>query len=323
MSEKKFHSLKLNDYDIVDTIRTLPFGRIKTAKNKRTNELISLKILNKSEIIKSKQEPHITNELNILQELAHPSIISLLSANNDDKYIYLAFEFLLGGDLFTLLRVENKFSIEKAQFYAGQIVFVLDYLHSKSIIYRNLKPENILINKNGYIKISDFGLSKVIEDRTYTMCGTPGYLAPEIILNKGYGLSVDWWAFGILLYEMICGVDPFADEDTMKIYENILERKIQFSSDFDDKSRSLIKHLLEPDLSKRYGNLKSGVNDIKNHPFFKSMNWDKLLRQEIEAPFIPKIKGDNELKYYNVYPDSDDNAEPIKKEDDPFVKWFN
>ena len=323
MSEKKFHSLKLNDYDIADTVGILPLGRLKTAKSKRTNELIILKILNKSQIINSKQMEHISNELKILPNLEHPSIISFLSANHDEKYIYLAFEFVQGGDLFTLLRIENTLSLEKAQFYAGQIVFVLEYLHSKNIIFRNLKPENILINKNGYIKIKDFELSKEIEDRTYTMCGTPGYLAPEIILNKGYGLSVDWWAFGILLYEMICGVDPFVDDDTMKIYENILQRKIQFSSDFDEASRSLIKHLLEPDLSKRYGNLKDGVNDIKNHVFFKSMNWDKLLRQEIEAPFIPKIKGDNELKYYSVYPDSDDNAKAFSKDEDPFNDWFN
>ena len=323
MSEKKFFSLKLTDYDIGDTIKIIPFGRVKTARNKRNNELIILKILIKSQIIKANQKPHIFNEFNILQELDHPSIISFLCYTHDEKYIYFAFEFIEGGDLFTLLKAENNFSLEKTQFYAGQIVFALEYLHSKKILYRNLKPENILVNKNGYIKISDFELSKKIEDRTYTICGTPGYLAPEIILNKGYGFSVDWWAFGILLYEMICGVDPFADEDPMKIYENILEGKIKFSSDFDDNSKSLIKHLLQPDLSKRYGNLKNGVDDIKNHSFFKSMNWNKLLRQEIPAPFVPKIKGDNELKYYNVYPDSDDNAEVYNKEKDPFKEWFN
>ena len=324
MAEKKSHSLKINDYQPGDTIRILPLGRIKIARNRRTNELIALKILIKSEIIKTNQKLHISNELSILKNISHPSIISFLGTAHDEKYIYLAFEFISGGDLFTLLRVENNFSLEKAQFYAGQIVFVLDYLHNKNIIYRNLKPENILINSNGYIKISDFELSKLIEDdRTYTMCGTPGYLAPEIILNKGYGLSVDWWAFGILLYEMICGVDPFTDEDPMKIYQNILERKIKFSSDFDNKSKSLIKHLLEPDLSKRYGNLKDGVNDIKNHEFFKSMNWDKLLRQELEVPFVPKKTDNNQLKYYNVYPDSDDNAEAYNKDNDPFNDWFN
>ena len=323
MTEKKFHSLKLTDYDIGDTIKLIPLGKVKTARNKRTNELIILKILIKSQIMLANQKPHITNEFNILQELEHPSIISFLCYTIDEKYIYLAFEFIPGGDLFTLLKAENTFSLERTQFYAGQIIFAIEYLHSKNIIYRNIKPENILIDKNGYIKISDFELAKKIEDRTYTICGTPGYLAPEIILNKGYGLSIDWWAFGILIYEMICGVDPFADEDPMKIYENILDGKIKFSSDFDEKSKSLIKHLLQPDLSKRYGNLKNGVEDIKNHSFFKSMNWDKLLKQEIPSPFVPKIKGDNELKYFNVYPDSDDNAKPYNKDNDPFKDWFN
>ena len=318
MSESKIHSIKLQDYEIGDIIKIMPLGKVKIAKSKRTNEYIVIKILIKSEIIKSKQEQHILNELDILEEISHPSIISCLGFTQDEKYLYLAFEFIQGGDLFNLLKVENCFSIDKAQFYAGQIVFVFEYLHSKNIVYRNLKPENILINKNGYIKIADFQFAKVVTDRTYTMCGTPGYLAPEIILNKGHGLSVDWWTLGVLLYEMICGVDPFADDDPIKIYENILEGNIQFSSHFDDKSKSLIKHLLEPDLSRRYGNLKNGVNDIKNHLFFKSLNWDKLLRQEIEAPFIPKLKGDNELKYYNVYPEYDDGAEALRF--DPFSK---
>ena len=318
MSESKIHSIKLQDYEIGDIIKIMPFGKVKIAKSKRTGEYFVIKMLIKSEIIKNKQEQHIINELDILEEISHPSIITCVGFTQDEKYLYLAYEFIPGGDLFNLLKIENNFSIDKAQFYAGQIVFVFEYLHSKNIVYRNLKPENILINKNGYIKIADFQFAKVVTDRTYTMCGTPGYLAPEIILNRGHGLSVDWWTLGVLLYEMICGVDPFADDDPMKVYENILEGNIKFSSHFDDKSKSLIKHLLEPDLSRRYGNLKNGVNDIKNHLFFKSLIWDKLLRQEIEAPFIPKIKGDNELKYYNVYPEYDDGAESLKN--DPFSK---
>jgi serine/threonine protein kinase len=213
------------------------------------------KILNKSNIMKSNQTQHVLNELEIIPNLDHPSIIKFLSFYQDDKYLYLAFEFIPGGDLFTLLKAENNLSIEQSQFYLGQIIFALEYLHSRNIIYRNLKPENILINKNGYIKLTDFELVKNLDDRTYTLCGTPGYMAPEIILNKGYGLGVDWWALGILLYEMICGVDPFADESPMKIYENILEGKIKFTSDFDDTSKSLIKHLLDKDISRRYGNL--------------------------------------------------------------------
>ena len=322
MSEKKNNILKISDYEIGDTIRVIPLGKIKLAKNKRTNETIILKVLKKCTIIKCGVSAHILNEFKILPTLEHKSIVSFLGSTHDEKYIYFGFEFIPGGDLFNSLKVENRFSLDKVQFYSGQIIFVLDYLHSKKIIYRNLKPENVLINKNGYIKLFDFELAKIIEDRTFTMCGTPGYLAPEIILNKGYGLSIDWWAFGVLLYEMICGVEPFYDDEPIKVYENILKGKLLFSSDFDTQSKSLIKHLLEPELSRRYGNLKNGVNDIKNHLFFKNMNWDKLITQEIEAPFIPNIK-DNELKYYNFYPDSEDNVEAYNKDNDPFIDWFN
>ena len=323
ISEKKIRTFKLTDYDIGDTIKIIPNGRLKTAITKRTEELVVMKILKKMNVIKSKQEQHIINELNIVPFLQHPFLLEFLSLFQDEKYLYLAFEFIPGGDLFTLLKAENRFSLDKSQFYIAQVIYALEYLHSKNIVYRNLKPENILINKNGYIKLTDFELMKKIEDRTYTLCGTPGYMAPEIILNKGYGLGVDWWAVGILLYEMICGVDPFADDSPMKIYENILEGKIKFTSDFDDNSKSLIKHLVERDISKRYGNLKNGVEDIKNHEFFKSMNWDKLLKQEISADFIPKIKQDNKLSYYDFYPDSDEEVEPLDNERDPFMKILN
>ena len=323
ISEKKIRTFKLTDYDIGDTIKLIPNGRIKTAITKRTEELVVMKILKKCKVVKSNQTQHIINELNLVPNLSHPFLLKFLSYYQDDKFIYLAYEFIPGGDLFSLLKAENRFSLEKSQFYIGQVIYALEYLHDKNIVYRNLKPENILINKNGYIKLSDFELMKEIEDRTYTLCGTPGYMAPEIILNKGYGLGVDWWALGVLLYEMICGVDPFSDDSPMKIYENILEGKIKFTSDFDDLSKSLIKHLIERDISKRYGNLKNGVDDIKNHDFFKSLNWDKLLKQEINAEFIPKIKPDNMLNYYDFYPDSNEKVDPLDNDNDPFINNFN
>ena len=167
---------------------------------------------------------------------------------------------------------------------------MFEYLHSKNIIYRDLKPENVLIEKTGYLKLTDFGFAKVIDGRTYTLCGTPEYLSPEIILNKGHGKPVDWWTTGILLYEMIAGIDPFTDDDPMMVYQKILKGKVRFPSSFDSNAKSLVKHLLEADLTKRYGNLKGGVNDIKNHRLFKSLDWGALLKKSLNAPYMPKVK---------------------------------
>jgi len=145
---------------------------------------------------------------------------------------------------------------------------MFEYLQSKNIVYRDLKPENLLIAKDGYLKMTDFGFAKIVPDRTYTLCGTPEYLAPEILLNKGHGKPVDWWCLGILIFEMLTGTDPFTDDDPMKIYEKILVGKIKFGSGFDKDAKSLIKHLLVGDLSKRYGTLVNGVNDVKSHRWF-------------------------------------------------------
>jgi len=166
---------------------------------------------------------------------------------------------------------------------------MFEYLHSKNIIYRDLKPENILIDKSGYLKLTDFGFAKYCEGRTYTLCGTPEYLAPEILLNKGHGKPVDWWTFGVLLYEMNAGIDPFNDEDPMLIYQKILKGKIKFPSSFNSNAKSLVKHLLEADLSKRYGNLKGGVEDIKGHRLFKGLDWNALVSMQVKPYYTPKV----------------------------------
>lgn len=159
-----------------------------------------------------------------------------------------------------------KFSFEadvNDSFYSAQITLIFEYLHSKNVVYRDLKPENLLINTDGYLKLTDFGFAKIVDGRTYTLCGTPEYLAPEILLNKGrrdwqgHGKAVDWWTLGILLYEMIAGIDPFNDDDPMAIYQKILKGKVVFPKGFDKDAKSLVKHLLVADLSKRYGNLKA------------------------------------------------------------------
>jgi protein kinase A len=198
---------------------------------------------------------------------------------------------------------------------------MFEYLHSKNIIYRDLKPENILIDKTGYLKLTDFGFAKICEGRTYTLCGTPEYLAPEILLNKGHGKPVDWWTFGVLVYEMTAGIDPFNDEDPMLIYQKILKGKLKFPQLFNSNAKSLVKHLLEADLSKRYGNLKGGVSDIKNHRFFKGLDWDNLVNLKITPPYIPKVSSSSDTSNFQDYGDSDKLSPAIKQSEDPFLNW--
>jgi serine/threonine protein kinase len=163
----------------------------------------------------------------------HPFIVNLEGVASDERYLYMVLEFIRGGELFTYLRSVTSFPVPQAQFFGAQIVSMFEYLHGKDIIYRDLKPENLLIDETGYLKLTDFGFAKICDGRTYTLCGTPEYLAPEMLLNKGHGKPVDWWTFGILLYEMLAGIDPFSDEDPMNIYQKILKGKVHFPKTFD------------------------------------------------------------------------------------------
>jgi protein kinase A len=174
-----------------------------------------------------------------------------------------------------------------------------------SLIYRDLKPENIMIDFKGYIKITDFGFCKQIKDRTYTLCGTPEYIAPEIIQNKGYGRSVDWWSFGILIYEMSAGYSPFSSghPDQMELMERICIGKFKTPSSFHNDLKDLIKNILQTDLTKRYGNLKNGVEDIKSHAWFKPIEWMPLYHQVIEPPFVPKVSGPGDYSQFDDYDD--------------------
>ncbi len=249
-------SINLNDYEIGDIIGTGSFSCVRIAKNKKTGKYIAMKIMKKKKIIKLNIIHHVAYEIKILSIIHHPFIITLGGFTQNKENIYLDLELINGGYLFIYLRYIGHFPIEQSRFYICQIISVIDYLHSKNIIYRDLKPENILIDKNVYLKLNDFGFSKICENKTYSLCGVPEYLAPEIILNKGHGKPVDWWEVGVLLYEMIIGNSPFYDENPMMIYRKILKGEINFPSGFDSDAQNLINHLLVADVSKRYGNLK-------------------------------------------------------------------
>ena len=230
----------------------------KSASRLRTRrQYYALKIMKKSEVIYLKQVEHVKTEKKLLECIAHPFIVNLLGAWQDDKILYLMMEYVIGGEFFLYLRKAGRFPNDTSRFYAAQITLVFEYLHGETILYRDLKPENLLLDRQGNCKVTDFGFAKRVEYRTWTLCGTPEYLAPEIILSKGHGKAVDWWALGILMYEMLAGYAPFYDEDPLGIYQKILEGKLKFPWHFDRHSKDLIKKLLTADLSKRLGNLKA------------------------------------------------------------------
>ena len=324
-SKKKKLKVKIKDFEKLNTVGLGSYGRVCLCKKKKSGKVYVMKILKKNDIIKQKQVDHVYSEYTILSKLKHPFIVQLIGVNFEDpKYIYFILEYIQGGELFTLLRSNVTFPVPQTKFYIAHIITVFEYLHSKNIVYRDLKPENILINKNGYLKLTDFGFAKQLDSekaKTYTLCGTPEYLAPEIILNKGHGKAVDWWTLGILLFEMLVGIDPFSDDEPMKTYQKILKGKINFPKEIDKDAKSLIKHLLVQDTTKRYGCLKNGVKDILNHRFFDGFDWKNFVYLSMEAPYIPQIKNDEDTSNFEKYPEADLESSTVDKKNDPFINW--
>ena len=318
--------LKLSDFEILQTLGTGTryvgsFGRVRLGKEKSTGLYFALKILKKAEILRLKQVDHVMSELTILRQINQPFVVNMHGYTQDNRYLYIVLEYVPGGELFTYLRNVGKLDSDHSRFYAAQITSIFEYLHAKNIIYRDLKPENLLIAADGYLRLTDFGFAKMVEGRTYTLCGTPEYLAPEILLNKGHGKPVDWWTLGIIIYEMLAGIDPFSDEDPMSIYQKILKGKIKFPRHFDRNAKSLVKHLLVADLSKRYGNLRGGVGDIKNHRWFNGLDWVRLLTKQLPATYRPTVRSASDTSNFNSYPDSDSQSPVVRAADDPFLDW--
>jgi len=313
----------LRDFEMARTLGCGSFGRVKYAKWKQDGKHYAVKFMKKHEIMKLKQVDHINNEKRLMAQINYPFIVNMVGFAKDLCYVYIVMECISGGELFTHLRRARKFTDEQSKFYAAQIAAAFAHMHNKNIIHRDLKPENILLLPNGYCKLTDFGFAKVLEPgtRTYTLCGTPEYIAPEVLLNKGHGKPVDWWTLGILIYEMICGQPPFCDEDPMGIYQKILAGKVYFPKYFDKNAKALVKKLLTADLSKRYGNLKDGPQDVLKHAWFASLNFSELEEYKVAAPYKPKMSSDSDFSNYEDIPDSNDTPPEVPPAQDPFTDW--
>eukprot|EP00824_Muranothrix_gubernata_P002596 TRINITY_DN13154_c0_g2_i1.p1 TRINITY_DN13154_c0_g2~~TRINITY_DN13154_c0_g2_i1.p1 ORF type:complete len:374 (-),score=97.59 TRINITY_DN13154_c0_g2_i1:117-1142(-) len=307
VAKRSLGKVTLGDFELLATLGTGTFGRVRLVKHKSTGQFFAMKILKKVEIVRLKQVDHILSEKSVLDQLDCPFIVRLFAAFQDDKKLYMVMEYVPGGELFSYLRNAGRFPQDVARFYAAQIVLAWEYMHKRYIIYRDLKPENVLIDSTGHLRIADFGFAKKVEDRTWTLCGTPEYLAPEIIQGRGHGKAADWWTLGVLLFEMLVGYTPFYDVDQMGTYQRILAGRIAFPSHVSADAKDLIRRLLSADVTKRFGNLRAGANDVKNHKFFAGVDWEKMMHKNYRAPFIPPIKGADDTSNFEKYAESIDD----------------
>ncbi|XP_055906448.1 cAMP-dependent protein kinase catalytic subunit 2-like [Eupeodes corollae] len=313
----------LDDFEQIAVLGVGSFGRVKLCKDTSTGKYCAIKVMLKEHIVKHKQVKHVYQEKLVLQSINFPTLITLEFSRKDNDYLYLAMPYIIGGELFSYHRKVKKFNEKQARFYCAQVFLGFEYLHKLHVIYRDLKPENILIDKKGYIRITDFGFAKRVLDRTMTLCGTPEYLAPEIIQAKPYGPSVDWWAFGILIYELVCGKSPFANynKDHMKMYSKICDGFYKMPPYFSRDLRDLVDNLLQVDLSKRFGNMMNGNKDIKEHQWFKSIDWCGLYNQVIEAPYIPSATDLEDTSNFDKFPNVDLVHSNLNKFEEYFAEF--
>ncbi|KAJ3070139.1 hypothetical protein HDU98_006821 [Podochytrium sp. JEL0797] len=300
----------IGDFKLIKTVGTGSFGRVHLALHIASNTYTAIKVLRKHDVVKLKQVEHTLDEKRILEALSNgcPFLVHLYGSFMDNEHLYLVLEYIQGGELFTYLRNMDKLDNEAAKFYAAEVVLAFEYLHSADVVYRDLKPENLLIDTNGHIRVTDFGFAKHLNGQlTHTLCGTPDYLAPEVvsvpdgIQSRGYGKAVDWWALGILIYEMIAGHPPFFDDDPFRLYEKIVACRLAFPPFMHPLAKDLIRKLLTPDLSRRYGNLRDGALDIKLHPWFQGVDWDAVWELKVEPPYVPDVGGVDDTSHFDEY----------------------
>jgi len=292
----------LDDFQLVKVLGKGSYGKVMLVRHNDNPDLVyAMKMLRKENVVKRNQVEHTKAERNVLEAVTHPFIVSLHYAFQTPKKLYFVLEYCAGGELFYHLSRKGRFPEARAKFYTCELLLAIQYLHGLNIIYRDLKPENVLLSADGHVKLTDFGLSKEgIEDNfsAKTMCGTPEYLAPEILDKKGHGKAVDWYSLGALLFEMLTGLPPYYTKDRTKLFQNIREGHLKYPHYVSDLASGLCKALLEKDPSHRLGSGPSDGAELKGHGFFDGVDWVAYFQLQMTPPFQPTFTSNAEVKYF-------------------------
>ncbi|XP_011180229.2 cGMP-dependent protein kinase, isozyme 2 forms cD5/T2 isoform X2 [Zeugodacus cucurbitae] len=312
---EEFDNVKLTDLRIIATLGVGGFGRVELVQiNGDNSRSFALKQMKKSQIVETRQQQHIMSEKEIMGEANCQFIVKLFKTFKDRKYLYMLMESCLGGELWTILRDRCKFDDATTRFYTACVVEAFQYLHSRNIIYRDLKPENLLLDEKGYVKLVDFGFAKKLQSgrKTWTFCGTPEYVAPEVILNRGHDISADYWSLGVLMFELLTGTPPFTGSDPMRTYNIILKGidAIEFPRDITRNASNLIKKLCRDNPAERLGYQRGGISEIQKHRWFDGFYWLGLQNRTLEPPIRPTVKSVVDTTNFDAYPPDPEGPPP-------------
>nr|XP_029711227.1 cGMP-dependent protein kinase, isozyme 2 forms cD4/T1/T3A/T3B isoform X2 [Aedes albopictus] len=312
---EEFRDVRLSDLRVIATLGVGGFGRVELvqlAQDKARS--FALKQMKKSQIVETRQQQHIMSEKEIMSEANSDFIVKLFKTFKDRKYLYMLMESCLGGELWTILRDRGHFDDGTTRFYTACVVEAFDYLHSRNIIYRDLKPENLLLDVSGYVKLVDFGFAKKLQSgrKTWTFCGTPEYVAPEVILNRGHDISADYWSLGVLMFELLTGTPPFTGADPMRTYNIILKGidAIEFPRNITRNASALIKKLCRDNPTERLGYQRGGISEIQKHKWFDGFYWEGLRNRSLPPPILPKVQSVVDTANFDDYPADPDGPPP-------------
>uniref|UniRef100_A0A674N9A0 non-specific serine/threonine protein kinase n=1 Tax=Takifugu rubripes TaxID=31033 RepID=A0A674N9A0_TAKRU len=327
----------MHDFEYLKLLGKGTFGKVILVKEKATGHYYAMKILKKEVIVAKDEVAHTLTENRVLQNSKHPFLTGLKYSFQTHDRLCFVMEYANGGELFFHLSRDRVFSEERARFYGAEIVSALDYLHAeRNVVYRDLKLENLMLDKDGHIKITDFGLCKEgIKDGATmkTFCGTPEYLAPEVLEDNDYGRAVDWWGLGVVMYEMMCGRLPFYNQDHEKLFELILMEDIRFPRTLGPEARSLLSGLLKKDPMQRLGGGPDDAKEIMQHKFFAGIEWKDVYEKKLVPPFKPQVTSETDTRYFDeeftaqtitiTPPGQDDSMESFDSERRPHFPQFS